>query len=70
MQRVRIGITVGDHLATNVHDYGGGPIALEAWHCHWDTGALAPADHDAFAWADGEHRGLLRRLHPYALARP
>ena len=53
-EELGIAVTVGDYLATNVHDYGGGPIALEAWRCHWDAGTLTPADHDAFAWVPRE----------------
>lgn len=53
-EELGITVTVGAYLATNVHDYGGGPIALEAWRCHWDAGALTPSDHDAFAWVSPE----------------
>lgn len=53
-EELGIAVTVGAYLGTNVHDYGGGPIALQAWRCHWDTGALVPADHDAFAWVPRE----------------
>jgi mutator protein MutT len=49
-EELGVTVTVGTYLATNVHDYGGGPIALEAWYCHWDAGTLTPTDHDAFAW--------------------
>lgn len=49
-EELGIGVSVGDWVATNEHDYGGGPLALEAWRCRWESGRLVPADHDAFAW--------------------
>ena len=53
-EELGIRVAVGAYVATNVHDYGGGPIALEAWRCRWVSGRLALADHDAVAWAAPE----------------
>jgi len=49
-EELGIVVTVGDFVATNEHDYGHGPLALEAWRCRWVSGRLVPVDHDAFAW--------------------
>lgn len=49
-EELGIEIAVGGYVATHVHDYGRGPIALEAWRCTWESGHLTPSDHDAFAW--------------------
>jgi len=51
-EELGITVSVGQWLATNEHDYGNGPLALEAWHCRWESGRLSPIDHDAFAWVE------------------
>lgn len=55
-------VEVGAHVATSVHDYGNGPIALEAWVCRLVGGAPKTVDHDALAWA------LPSALEDFALA--
>ncbi len=50
VEELGIAVSVGAWIATNEHDYGGGPLALEAWRCRWESGRLTPVDHDAFAW--------------------
>lgn len=49
-EELGIAVQVGGYVGTHVHDYGRGPIALEAWRCTWESGHLTPTDHDAFAW--------------------
>lgn len=43
-------VEVRDYVATSVHDYGTGPIALEAWVCWLRGGVPEAVDHDALAW--------------------
>lgn len=50
-EELGINVEVGAWVATSEHDYGHGPIALEAWRCRWVDGHLTPTDHDAVAWA-------------------
>jgi len=47
-------VEVGGHVATSVHDYGTGPIALEAWACRLVGGVPNPVAHDALAWVRPE----------------
>jgi len=51
-EELGIEVEVGQWVATNAHDYGRGPLALEAWRCRWVSGRLVPSDHDAVAWVD------------------
>lgn len=51
-EELGIAVEVGEWVATNVHDYGHGPLALEAWRCRWVAGRLVPSDHDAVAWVE------------------
>lgn len=51
-EELGIAVSVGGYVATAVHDYGRGPIALEAWRCRWREGRIRPTDHDACAWVD------------------
>jgi len=53
-EELGIAVEVGAYVATNVHDYGKGPLALEAWRCRWVRGRLALVDHDAVAWVAPE----------------
>lgn len=53
-EELGIAVEVGAYVATHVHDYGRGPIALEAWRCRWIAGRLRLVDHDAVAWVEVE----------------
>lgn len=49
-EELGIGVDVGRHLATAVHDYGDVAIELVAYAATWRDGALVLTDHDTARW--------------------